>query len=117
MADILVVDDDKEIRATLGIALANAGHVVREAGDGVSALRIYNERQPDLVIMDLIMPGKEGIESIIEMRGQNSPVKIIAISGATYNLKVAKMLGADHTLEKPFDQETILNLVDLALAE
>jgi DNA-binding response OmpR family regulator len=117
MADILIVDDDEEILLTLEIALQQAGHVVRTASEGGTALRLYNEGQPDLVIMDLVMPGKEGIESIIEMRGQNSPVKIIAISGAAYNLKVAKMLGADYTLEKPFLHETILSLVDTALGD
>ena len=115
MADILIVDDEDEIRATLELALVEAGHVVRQAADGGAALRMYQERRPDLIIMDLVMPGKEGLEAIIEIRGQDSPVKIIAISGATYNLKVAKLLGADHILEKPFRHEAIVELVETAL--
>ena len=115
MADILIVDDDEETRVTLGIALRGRGHIVREAADGIAALQMYDERPTELVIMDLIMPGKEGIECIIEIRRRNRPVKIIAISGAAYNLNVAKKLGAGYTLEKPFTHETIMALLGVAL--
>lgn len=115
MAEILIVDDEDEIRSLLRMALEEEGYVVREAADGNAALRAYNERRPDLIITDLVMPDKEGIETIVEVRRQNTRVKIIAISGVSYNLKVAKLLGADHTLNKPFSLDEMLRLVKTSL--
>ena len=116
MADVLIVDDDEQIRYLLGSILTEEGHVVREAAEGNAALRIYEEQTPDLIIIDLVMPEKEGIETIIEIRRRNTTVKIIAMSGLPYNLKVAKIIGADHTLEKPFSEESVAALVKTALA-
>jgi DNA-binding response OmpR family regulator len=115
MGDILIVEDEAEIRSLLVSLLADDGHVVREAADGVAALRMHDERPADLIIMDLVMPNKEGTETIWEIRGTRSPVKIIAISGATHNLKVAKLMGADYTLHKPFALDALLDLVKAAL--
>jgi len=115
MADVLVADDEEGFRSLLRSILTEEGHVVREAEDGNSLLALYNERNPDLIILDLIMPEKEGIETIIQIRRHNNSVKIIAMSAAPYNLKVAKMMGADYILEKPFAQESITNLVKAAL--
>ena len=116
MADVLIVDDDEQLRLLLRSMMTEEGHVVREAADGNAALKLCEERTPDLIILDLIMPEKEGIETIIEIRRRNTTVKIIAISAAPYDLKVASMLGADYILEKPFSQASIATLVKTSLA-
>lgn len=116
MADILIIDDEEEIRAWLRVTLEEAGYVVREAADGNAALRMYDERAADLLILDLVMPNKDGIETAIEIRRRNLNAKIIAMSGSVYNLKVARMLGANDIISKPFSEQALLTLVKATLA-
>ncbi len=116
MALILVVDDDNQIRRMLRRILEKEGYEVVEAIDGDEAMRIYQERPVDLVITDLIMPKKEGIETIIELRRIFPEVKIIAISGggrvgpAIY-LTMAEKLGASRIFTKPFEKDELLAAV------
>ncbi len=112
---ILIIDDDPLVRASARMVLQRAGHVVDEANDGNVGIARAKLHRPDLILTDIVMPNKEGTETILEIRGTNSPVKIIAISGATHNLKVAKLMGADYTLHKPFSLEKLLDLVKAAL--
>ena len=120
MATILLVDDDEQYRAMLLEVLSQAGYEVYPARDGDQALQIYSEWPTDLVITDLIMPGKEGLETIQELRDNNQRVKIIAISGGgrmtpeSY-LTMAKRFGADRTLAKPFPHRELLEAVDQIL--
>ncbi|NQU44707.1 response regulator [bacterium] len=112
MASIIVVDDDDQVRVMLRQMLERIGHEVREASTGNEALKCYAEEPADLVIMDLIMPDKEGIETITEMRRKFPRVKIIAMSGggrigADNYLEIASKLGAQRTLSKPFNLEKI----------
>jgi DNA-binding response OmpR family regulator len=116
MTDILVVEDEDAIRLWIRTTLEEAGYLVREAPDGESALRVYDERPADLVIMDLVLPNKGGIETSNEIRRRNSQAKIIAVSGSPYNLKVAKLLGADAILIKPFSEQALLELIETILA-
>lgn len=122
MASILVVDDDKQIRAMLNQMLSRMGHEVVEAETGNQALDSYRARQTDLVIMDLIMPEKEGIETITEMRREFQDVKIIAMSGGgrvgpkSY-LDLARKLGAQYTLSKPFNLQEIQDALKAMLSE
>jgi len=106
MAIILVIDDDVGIRRFLARALASEGHKVLEAPDGLAGLTLFRERAPELVITDIVMPGKEGIETIREMRRHTPRIKILAISGSSFPhsahyLDMAAKLGADVTLLKP----------------
>jgi len=116
MTLILVVDDDNQIRGMLRRLLEKEGYEVVEAIDGTEAMRLYQERPVDLVITDLIMPNKEGIETIIELRRIFPEVKIIAISGggrvgpATY-LSMAEKLGASRIFTKPFENDELLTAV------
>jgi len=118
---ILVVDDEEQMRSILRQIMESAGYEVSEAPDGRVALGLCRKKQFDLIITDLIMPEKEGIETIIELKRGFPKVKIIAISGGgrgapeTY-LDIAKDIGADHTLAKPFDKEEILKIVKELLA-
>ena len=121
MARILVVDDDRQIRKFISHALTRAGHETIGAEDGNDCLRVYNSTAIDLIITDIIMPDKEGIETIIELKRQNPRVRIIAISGGgrvgpENYLLTAKGLGAMETLQKPFTNDELLMAVEKVLA-
>ena len=100
--------------------LTNARHDVIETSDGVQGLRSFRSEQPTIVITDIIMPHRDGIETICEMREAGSKVGIIAISGggigdgALY-LSMSKELGADLVLHKPFRSADLLAAVDSLL--
>jgi DNA-binding response OmpR family regulator len=105
---ILLIDDDIAVLRTLEIILSDLGYDIVTAKDGMEGLRAFHKTHPDLVITDLIMPEKEGLETIIEMRRERPEVKIIAISGGgrvhnTNFLEMATSLGANAVLPKPFD--------------
>ena len=110
---ILVADDDPEVREFLRAALEQGGYAVVEAEDGRRAMEVLMEGGIDLVLMDLVMPGQEGIETIQEIRKEMPDTRIIAISGGFGGqfLGVAKMLGADATLEKPIAPSALLEKV------
>ena len=117
MATILVIDDDAQIRRLLRQVLEREGHNVLDAGDGKEGIRFYRENEVDLIITDLIMPEKEGLETIMELRNEQPDLKIIAMSGggkvpAEAYLKIADTLGAQKTLIKPFAREELLKAVD-----
>lgn len=100
--------------------LEYAGHTVVTATDGFKALAAVETGNFDLVITDIIMPGKEGIEMIMELRRRHPLLKIIAMSGggrigAMSYLELAEKLGALHTLEKPFNQAVLIEAVDTVL--
>ena len=120
MARILVVDDERIIRFTLRQMLEKAGHEIFEAANGLEALKSIDELGVDLVITDIIMPEKEGIETIVELRRRRPDLKIIAVSGGgrTQNLdylQIAKRFGADCTLAKPLDRQLVVDAVARAL--
>jgi DNA-binding response OmpR family regulator len=117
---VLVVDDDSSIRASLAKMLTIAGYEVALAADGVEAARLWRERPADLVVLDLFMPEKDGLETIVELRRQSPDVPIIAMSGGGARTKMdllpdAKLLGATMTIEKPYLPAEVMQLVDAAL--
>jgi len=117
---ILLVDDDEHFRTMLCEALTGEGYQVLEASEGEQAINLYAERPTDIVITDLIMPGKEGLEMIGEIRRLHAGVKIIAISGggrvnSQDYLKIAKALGAQRVLAKPFSHCEILEAISQVL--
>lgn len=112
MSRILLVDDDESFRSMLGITLRQMGHEVLEADNGDEGLRLAAAEPPDLVFLDMIMPEKEGLETITALRRRQPDVKIIAMSGGSRDgkvdyLKVAKRMGAVHTLTKPFSGDKL----------
>lgn len=124
MPRILVIDDSTGMRLLLKRILTSAGYEVQEAADGQVAVDLYAERPSDLVITDIVMPGKEGLETIMELRRRNPKVRIIAISGGGSGgygvgeyLKTARLLGASGVLAKPFTPEQVLKAVAEALGE
>lgn len=122
MQNILVIDDDKLMCLALAKILISAGYNVVQAGDGEEGLRLYRTQDFDLVITDLIMPDKEGIQIIRELRKENSQIRIIAMSaggrgGATDYLKWARLMGAKQCLSKPIKREDLLAAVQSVLAQ
>ncbi|MEO6393108.1 MAG: response regulator [Pyrinomonadaceae bacterium] len=112
MKTILIIDDDPEIRSLLHDVLTADGYQVLEAADGKQGLASYAHFQTDLIITDLVMPEKEGIETIVELRQKFPAVKIIVLSGSgATDLRMAKLLGADRAMSKPFDISDLLNSV------
>ena len=122
MARILIIDDDREIRHPLRVALENAGHEVLEAQNGTEGVRLWVDRGADLVITDVFMPEKDGLEVISELRALSPGVKIIALSAgdstrSLHNLSDAKLFGALRTIPKPFRHAEILATIDELLAQ
>ena len=113
MTAILVVDDQKELRTVVRRVLTEANYEVAEAEDGDAALAAFRASPPALVITDIIMPGKEGIEVIATMKRERPEVKVLAISGGGRThvmdfLAIARKAGADAALEKPFRKSDLL---------
>jgi CheY-like chemotaxis protein len=112
-ASILIIDDEPQFRKLFVEKVAKLPYTVIEGQDGDEGLRLFQEHQPDLVITDLVMPKKEGIETIIELKKTTPDVKIIAISGGGRNtpgsyLDMAKHMGAEHVFAKPVDWKKML---------
>lgn len=122
MARILIADDEESFSLLLQRALVAAGHESRLAKDGNEALTALKAAPVDLAIVDIFMPGKDGIETIQEFRRLSPSVKIIAITGSVSKtssslLVMAQKLGAHQALSKPFSVEQILAAVDGLLAK
>ncbi len=122
MARILLIEDDDQVRKMLQKTLERAGYEVEMAAEGGAGLRLFQQNPADLVITDLIMPGKEGLETIREFRQKYGDTKIIAISGGgrvepeTY-LLMARKLGAAWAFSKPIDERELLDSIRELLAE
>ena len=121
MAVILIIDDDEAMRRLMVRTLGDA-HTLIEAQNGQDGLALLKERHPDIVITDILMPQKEGIETIREIRQMAPATKIIAVSGggASHNLMfldIAKAFGADAALAKPFRPAQLAKTVELMLAK
>ncbi len=117
---VLVIDDDPQMRATVRRMLTSSGHAVIEASDGCEGLAAFQSHAPDVVITDIMMPGKEGLETIIELRATGH-AKILAISGSWAGgdadfLQMAKKLGADLVLQKPFRAAELQEAVNVLTA-
>ena len=116
MARILIIDDEVQILKMLREMLEGEGYEVMDAPNGKEGIRLYRENPTDLIITDLIMPEKEGIETIVELRRDFPDVKIIAISGGglldpEQYLSMAKRFGAQYTFAKPVEREELLKAV------
>jgi DNA-binding response OmpR family regulator len=119
---ILVVDDDPSICETLRIGLGKAGYRVSEARDGEEGLRLWREAGADLVIADVYMPNKSGLQLIMELQAESPSTPVIAMSdgGRSKNLNpmsYAEVLGAVQTIAKPFTLEDMLALVNKELRQ
>ncbi len=120
MNKVLVVDDEEPLRFSIRTILETQDYDVVEASNGNEAIAQVVKENPDLVIMDIIMPEKEGIETILELRSKYPNLRIIAMSGggrlhAEEFLMVARGLHIVGTLKKPFQLQDLLDMVEKAL--
>jgi two-component system, OmpR family, response regulator TrcR len=111
MTKILIIEDNRELRQQLGAGLRQTGALVYEAPNGVIGLRLFAQYRPAVIITDLVMADGEGIESIRRIRGMDSRVLIVAISGNPDYLRSSGKLGADHMLLKPFRMQDLMALI------
>jgi DNA-binding NtrC family response regulator len=114
---ILVIDDEPALREILSQVLSSAGHRVIAAANGKEASRALTTSAFDVVVTDVIMPEKDGMQVISEVRKKYPEVRIIAMSGGGHvsrdqYLKIAKGLGAHAVLEKPFPNQTLLDTIE-----
>ncbi len=122
MTRILVIDDEDSVRFTLREILEHENYEVTVAKDGIEGTALFTAQPFPLVITDLYMPEKEGLETILELRENYPDTKIIAISGGGRSgslnlLDLAQTLGADHVIEKPFGKDQVLDCVKECLAD
>lgn len=118
MAHILIIEDDRELRETLRALMIAEGHSVTSACSGQEARVALDWKQPpDLVITDIYMPDRDGLEVINDLRHQQLNTKIIAISGGggAGVLAMASALGASQVLAKPFQPEELIEVVKKVL--
>jgi YesN/AraC family two-component response regulator len=121
MARVLLIEDDDAVRSSLARILALLGHAVTEARNGKEGLELFSASGADLVITDLVMPEKEGLEVMMEIKKTHPNTRIIAISGGGRRapgdiLKIARHLGAARVLAKPMSFEEIKTAVTEVLA-
>ena len=106
---ILVIDDDLLLLRTIARILSADGHQVLTASEGGRGMAIFARERPDIVLTDIVMPGQEGFETILALRRDQRPVKIVAMSGSDAEmLDVAGLIGADATIQKPFRAQELL---------
>jgi CheY-like chemotaxis protein len=122
MPSVLVIDDEEQVRQLIRETLEQAGYDVEEACDGNEGLKRYRTRPADLVIMDILMPDQDGLESIMTLDREFPMSRVIAITGGSDMigmlnfLDVAKMLGARRTIQKPFEVKALLDAVAAELS-
>ena len=127
MGSILIIDDEEDIRDALQMVLESVGHEVKVASNGNEAVELQRGEPADLIITDVIMPGKDGVDTIKEIKQEFPGIRIIAISGGggvqpteyvpeaittTAYLAAAKEAGADMVFTKPFERKDLIQAVD-----
>lgn len=119
---ILIIDDDIVCQTLIAEIFRDAGYQVQQADDGRAAMALFNVEPADLVVTDIFMPEQDGIETIIALRQETFPPKMIAISGGGTQcgmdvLRLAKLLGADVALSKPVNPERLLDVARTLLEQ
>lgn len=122
MADILLIDDDEQVRWVMRRVLEKDGHVVRDAANGQDALRLMAERMAEIVVADVYMPEMDGLELLVRMQREYVAVRMIVMSGggtmhAGDVLDIAATLGARATLSKPIAPADLRDAVARALID
>lgn len=113
MANILIVDDQLGVRRLLFETFKEEQHTVEMAVDGIDALKILQRFQPDLILMDIKMPGMNGIDTLRKIRASDKDVNVIMMTayGDSQNMVQAKELNVIHYMSKPFDLFELRNKV------
>ncbi len=122
MSKILIVDDEAQIRKLLRIYIEADSHEVEEVAGYEAAIEACDKRTPDLVVTDLVMPEKNGIDLILLLKDKYPHLPVVAISGGggisgRYDyLEIADLVGASCVLNKPIEKQKLLSVISLALA-
>lgn len=124
MARILIIEDDNLTREWLESLLSRNGHEVESASNGQLGTELFLKNSADLVVTDIVMPEKDGIETITDLKRHNPNVKVIAISGgerrpagvSRHYLHSAKLIGADRAMQKPITNEDMLAAISELLS-
>ena len=116
MTRILLIEDEEFTRQLIAENLGAAGHEVLEAEDGDQAIKILSHQKTDLVITDIVMPNREGIETIRDISSNYPGMPIIAVSGNPTYLSLADKLGADAVFCKPVNTSSLLAKIDELIA-
>lgn len=117
MLRILVVDDNADMRELMRVVLEQAGYAVHLAEDGEAGLTAQRAQPADLIVADIFMPNRDGLEIIGQLRSDYPAVKVLAISGGGSRVKgasylaTAREVGAHRVLAKPFDADELLRAV------
>ena len=117
MVQVLVVDDDPLFREIARELLESEGHAVTVAENGLEALQVPADPEPGLAVVDMLMPERDGIETIADLQARWPLIKVIAVSAGARTLepalllRAAKALGADATMPKPVEREAFVALV------
>ncbi len=118
MADILVIDDDEDLRNTIITLIESVGHTPHGAADGAEGLAILGATKIDIAITDIVMPEKEGISTIIDIKRDFPNIGIIAITGYQDSyLTYAQQLGADLAIRKPLDLPVLMEHIEDLIAK
>jgi CheY-like chemotaxis protein len=123
MTHILVIDDDEMFRTMIVHMLSQDHCRVSSAGDGEEGLRLAMELKPDLIVTDILMPHKDGIEMMMALKEADNKIPIIAISGGrraitdACNLQSTETMGVSAILSKPFARADLLNAIKTALKQ
>jgi two-component system phosphate regulon response regulator PhoB len=116
---ILIVDDESSLRTLVRANLEVDGLEVSEAVDGIEAMNMLQESKPDLILLDIMMPGKDGIEVLEELAADENlrgiPVILLTAKGELEDLERGAALGARGHITKPFDPEQMVRTVKAAL--
>ncbi len=113
---ILIVDDDTNISELISMYLAKECYDTRIVGDGESALAAFGEYDPDLILLDLMLPGIDGYQVCREIRAQsNTPIIMVSAKGEVFDKVLGLELGADDYIMKPFDSKELVARVKAVL--
>lgn len=116
MPSILIIDDDESLRASMRRTLRKEEYTIIEASEGRQGMKQLERSPADLILLDMFMPDKDGLETIMELRRTHPGIRVIAMSGGGFKgtvdvLHIAKKLGVRRTLSKPFTREQLLDAV------
>lgn len=119
---VLIIEDDATMLRALAQGFRVSGCRVMTAQDGNEGLSRFDQLRPDIVVTDILMPNREGVETIVAMKQKAPDVKILAISGggilgSAEVLDLARRLGADAVLAKPFRSGEVLDVVRRLIAQ